>query len=278
MLRHKNAFGETLHDFTVRARAVVEETIERKLPGPMAGLRPQNPTEAIIAAIVARHNIRSTVRLTGIPQNRVKEIAVETGESCQRIHKVSTQKPSCVELHCAAQLVLQEKNRREMADRKRLLSVGSAWSWTSIDPDTRFVPHWLVAPYNVATAEIFLKELDFYKPAQARFRISGRSQFEWFPNGHGGCSTVADALRHALETRVCDETREVADELARDQWLAILSEGLVRKIRRHSAILSLLFTYHNFVSIDPSTKTSPAVTAGISDHVWSLTEMIELLN
>jgi hypothetical protein len=87
-----NASDNTaLHDFTVKARAVVEETIGRKLTPPKLTGFAQSPTEAVVRAIVHRHNIRATVRSTGIRQNKVKAALVAADDSCARLHQKLTQ-------------------------------------------------------------------------------------------------------------------------------------------------------------------------------------------
>ena len=41
--------------------------------------------------------------------------------------------------------------------------------------------------------------------------------------------------------------------------------------------VSLHYMYYNFCRVQQTLKTTPAVKAGVADHVWSLTELVELL-
>ena len=41
--------------------------------------------------------------------------------------------------------------------------------------------------------------------------------------------------------------------------------------------LSMTFFYHNFVRIHQTLRMTPAMKAGITDHLWSIEEMVDLL-
>ena len=56
-----------------------------------------------------------------------------------------------------------------------------------------------------------------------------------------------------------------------------LTNGFSKKMENHEHALSLYFMYYNFARIYQSLRVTPAMEAGISDHVWSIEEMIALL-
>lgn len=41
--------------------------------------------------------------------------------------------------------------------------------------------------------------------------------------------------------------------------------------------ISLHFTYYNFSRIHKSLRITPAMAAGVSDHVWSIEEIVQLV-
>jgi hypothetical protein len=45
----------------------------------------------------------------------------------------------------------------------------------------------------------------------------------------------------------------------------------------HKAACALHFAYYNFCRIHKSLRVTPAMEAGISDHVWSIEELCSLL-
>jgi hypothetical protein len=56
-----------------------------------------------------------------------------------------------------------------------------------------------------------------------------------------------------------------------------LTNAFSKKVENHAAAISLHFMYYNFCRVHQTLKTTPAVAAGITDHVWSIDEMVGLL-
>ncbi len=316
--RSKSLF-EPRHDFTVTARRVVEQTIGHKLIGHKPTVPPpdapveylstakradgrisdpeehlgfsrssrRTTVQSVIGAIVRRMNIRSTVHLTGVPQNRVKAIIVRVGEACAQYHQKSVSNMRCGDLQCSLNMVLQEKTRGPMLNRRHLLAVGSAWTWTSIDPESRFVPSWLVAPRNVETARAFLKELTSL--SCGRIQVAGRG-VETRSSNHDGRNELrldyeelarafgsAEDYLHAVRAHVGDPPLSMGTGRIPLAWLNLLSPGFSRQVQRHAALLALLFTFHNFATADPVRQESPAMATGIADHVWDVSEFVGLV-
>jgi hypothetical protein len=56
--------------------------------------------------------------------------------------------------------------------------------------------------------------------------------------------------------------------------LARAIRGFNAHFRHHHAALSLYFAYYNFVRIDSAIRVTPAMEAGLTDHVWNLKELL----
>jgi hypothetical protein len=57
-----------------------------------------------------------------------------------------------------------------------------------------------------------------------------------------------------------------------------LTNGFSKKVLNHEHILALHYMYYNFARIHQTLRVTTAMEAGISDHVWSLEEIIALLD
>lgn len=57
-----------------------------------------------------------------------------------------------------------------------------------------------------------------------------------------------------------------------------LTNGFSKKIENLVAAVSLYFMHYNFCRVHQTLRVTPAMEAGITDHVWSLEEIINLLN
>jgi hypothetical protein len=59
--------------------------------------------------------------------------------------------------------------------------------------------------------------------------------------------------------------------------LTRLTNAYSKKVENHEAVVALHFMHYNFARIRRTLRVTPAMAAGVSDHVWSLEEIIALL-
>jgi hypothetical protein len=57
-----------------------------------------------------------------------------------------------------------------------------------------------------------------------------------------------------------------------------LTNGFSTKNENLAAMVAIYFMHHNFARIRESLAITPAMAAGLSDHVWSLEEIVLLAN
>ena len=57
-----------------------------------------------------------------------------------------------------------------------------------------------------------------------------------------------------------------------------LTNAFSKKVENLMHAVSLHFMYYNFARVHKSIGTSPAKAAGVTDHVWSLHEIVALLD
>ena len=56
-----------------------------------------------------------------------------------------------------------------------------------------------------------------------------------------------------------------------------LTNGHSKKVENHGHQVALYFFHYNFCRVHSSLRVTPAMQAGLTDHVWSLAELCELL-
>ena len=59
---------------------------------------------------------------------------------------------------------------------------------------------------------------------------------------------------------------------------ARLTNAHSKKVQNHIHAIAMYTMYYNFVRIHQTLRVTPAMAAGVSDHVWSLEDMIKLMN
>ena len=57
-----------------------------------------------------------------------------------------------------------------------------------------------------------------------------------------------------------------------------LTNGFSKKIENHAAAVAIHLIHYNFARVHKSLRVTPAIQAGIADHVWELEEIAHLSN
>jgi hypothetical protein len=57
-----------------------------------------------------------------------------------------------------------------------------------------------------------------------------------------------------------------------------LTNAFSKKVDNHIAVLALHYMHYNFCRVHQTLRVTPAMEAGISDHVWTPAEMVSLLD
>ena len=56
-----------------------------------------------------------------------------------------------------------------------------------------------------------------------------------------------------------------------------LTNGFSKKIENHGHAVALYFMYYNFCRIHQSLRVTPAMEAGLANHVWEIEELVALI-
>jgi hypothetical protein len=57
-----------------------------------------------------------------------------------------------------------------------------------------------------------------------------------------------------------------------------LTNAFSKKVENHVHALSIYFMHYNFVRIHQTTRVSPAMAAGVSDKLWSLEDIVRMVD
>lgn len=116
-------------------------------------------------------------------------------------------------------------------------------------------------------------------------RDFAQTAFDVFKKATGYSPAVCMGARKAVISGNPDY-RHVSTSLAERQNLTMrrsmrrftrLTNGFSKKVENHEHALALYFMFYNFCRIHQTLRVTPAMEAGVSDHVWSLDEVIALL-
>jgi hypothetical protein len=57
-----------------------------------------------------------------------------------------------------------------------------------------------------------------------------------------------------------------------------LTNAFSKKLANHESAIALHYIHYNFARIHQTLRVTPAMEAGIADHVWSIAEIVALLD
>jgi len=57
-----------------------------------------------------------------------------------------------------------------------------------------------------------------------------------------------------------------------------LTNAFSKKIENHIASIAIHYMHYNFVRIHQSLRVTPAMAAGVTDRLWSIEDLVSLLN
>ena len=113
----------------------------------------------IIMALMEGNSINSTVRMTGIAHTTILRLLRDVGTACLSFHDavvrdLQTERVQADEVwsFCYA----KEKNVRPEMKGK---GVGSIWTWTCLDADTKLMISWIVSDRSQEAANAIIRDL-----------------------------------------------------------------------------------------------------------------------
>ncbi len=199
------------------------------------------------------------------------------------------------------------RNKRMFRKKKDgIFGYGDVWTWVALDAETKLVPSFMVGNRDAQSAKIFIDDLANRLANRVQLTTDGhRVYLEAVENAFGG------EIDYAMLIKVYESTQEetryspakctasdirsisgnpdpkyVSTSYVERQNLTMrmsmrrftrLTNGFSKKVENHVYQLALHYMYYNFCRIHKTLRVTPAMAAGVTDHVWELEEIIGLL-
>jgi len=264
----------------------------------------------ILGMMVEGVSMQSITRLTGVSKNTVAKLLKDAGEACLAYHDehvrgVKAKRVQCDEIWSFCQM----KEKRVPAAIRGSYGIGDVYTWTGIDSDSKLILSYLIGKrdgryakafiddlawrlanrvqlttdghkaYLAAVEDAFGADVDYAMLVKLYGEPAGQSAERKYSPGECCGSIKGVVCGNPDEAHISTSHVERANLSMRMgmRRFTRLTNGFSKKIENHEYALAIYFMHYNFVRIHSSLRVSPAMAAGLTDKLWSLDDIVALI-
>ena len=264
----------------------------------------------VVACLVEGNSLRSTVRMTGIHRTTIQKLLVELGAACSAYQDKALRNLKLKRIQCDEiwQFVGCKQKNVKTTDHMRA-GWGDVWTWTALDAETKLIPCWHVGTRDAGAAYHFMHDLKSRLATRVQLTTDGLKTYVNAVEDAFGADVdyaqlvkIYGAAPEGGEVRYSPaqcmgakkavvvgqpDYRHISTSFTERQNLTMrmsmrrftrLTNGFSKKVENHEAAVALHFMYYNFARIHQTLRITPAMAAGVDSHVWSLEEIVNLLD
>ena len=260
----------------------------------------------VIAVLVEGNSLRATARITGVARMTIEKLLRDLGAACETFHNANVRGLKSRRVQCDEIWSFVGAKQKNATSEQKAAGWGDAWTWTAIDADSKLIVSWLVGDRSVDTGMIFMQDVAARLTQRVQLSTDGFSNYlvavdrafgedvdygmikkVYAAPGAGGrysppkfvSATRANIIGSPDPAHLSTSYVERNNLTMRMHMRRFtrLTNGFSKKLEMHILNIALHFVYYNFCKIHQSLRVTPAMQAGISDHVWEISELVNLL-
>jgi hypothetical protein len=260
----------------------------------------------IVKCLCEGMSVRGTVRLTGVAKNTIVKLLSEVGGACAEFHDKTVRKLNVRRLQCnEIRSFIIAKSKNATPEQKEQ-GAGDVWTWTAIDADTKFCISYLAGGRTTGWAEEFMLDCasriigrpqittEAHKPylKAVELALAGDADYAMLrkihkasnqPGTHYSAAKVSGAEMKPVNR--APYASHASASLVKRQHLTMsmrrfmrLTDAFSKKLENHAAAISLYFAYYNFCRVHSTLRLTPAMKAGISDHILEIEDLVNFIH
>lgn len=262
----------------------------------------------VIGALVEGNSINATCRMLGVGKHTVLRLLEDAGMVCAKFHDRYVRNLRVRRLQCDEIWSFVGAKAKNVKPERELEGWGDVWTWTAIDADTKLCVGYLVGGRDSGWAYEFMQDCAERIKGRVQITTDGHKAYlEAVEGAFGmdvdyaqlqkiyGAPTDADQRRYSpakcigTDMKVVSgnpDPKHVSTSYVERQNLSMrmgmrrftrLTNGFSKKLENHSHQVALYFFHYNFCRIHKTLRVTPAMEAGLTDHVWTLEELCSLI-
>jgi len=248
--------------------------------------------------------------MTGAAMNTVLKLLADVGKACAEYQDKALRNLPCKRIQCDEIwqfCYAKEKNVPEELRGK--FGFGDVWTWVAMCADTKLVPCWRIGGRNAWHAQHFMYNLASRLAHRVQLTTDGHrvyldavdlafgndidyAMLVKLYSSDRGEGEVRYSPAECIGTRESKITgnpnpRHISTSFVERQNLTMrmsmrrftrLTNAFSKKVENLQHSVALHYMWYNFVRVHRTLRVTPAMEAGISDHVWSIEEIIGIMD
>ena len=263
----------------------------------------------ILHMLVEGNSLRATARMADVSRNTVDKLLRDVGAACLDYQDKALRNLACKRIQCdEIWSFVYSKKKNVPEDKEGLFGYGDVWTWTAICADTKIVPCWHVGTRDAACAKRFMDDLSGRLSNRVQLTTDGhRAYLDAVEGAFGGDVDYSQLVKLYGDAPKSEQKRyspaqctgtktkkvngrpdkkHVSTSFVERQNLTMrmsmrrftrLTNAFSKKVENHMHAISLHYMYYNFGREHQTLKVTPAMEAGITDHIWTLEEIAGLV-
>ena len=262
----------------------------------------------VITVLVEGTSINATSRITGVAKHTILKLLKDMGCAAVTYHDAHVRNLHVRRLQCDEIWAFVGAKMKNTSAEKIEQGWGDVWTWTAIDADTKLIVSYTLGQRNAGTAYTFMQDVASRITNRIQLTTDGlRVYAEAVENAFGadidyamlvkiyGASNDGPESRYSPATCIGCRTgvlagdpnpKHISTSFVERQNLSMrmgmrrftrLTNGLSKKLENHGHMTALYFMHYNFCRIHKTLRVTPAMEAGLADHVWDIDELVGLL-
>jgi len=266
---------------------------------------PIDKAEMVLKLLLAGNSVSSVERGTEVHHTTILKLLVLAGEKCERImgEKIRNVKVQDVECDELWSFIGKKQKRIRPEDDP---GFGDCYTFVAIERNTKLVLNIAMGKRDQSTTDVFIEGLrlatspshfqittDGFTPYRSAITttLGDRCDFAMLIKVYKA-STEGEARYSPAEVqsvevvpvigqpdpaRICTsivERNNLSTRMSTRRFTR-LTNAFSKKFENHRAAVACWFTFYNFCRVHKSLRVTPAMAAGIADHIWSVRELLE---
>ena len=262
----------------------------------------------VVAALVEGVSINATCRMTGVAKHTVLKLLKDMGCACAAYHNTHVRNLRVRRIQADEIWAFVYGKDKNLTLEQVQAGAGSVWTWTALDADTKLIVSYTLGDRGAATALSFMRDVAGRIANRIQLTTDGhRIYADAVENAFGadidyamlvkiyGASSENPESRYSPATCIGCRTGVLAGNPDPDhistsfversnlsmrmgmRRFTRLTNAFSKKMENHGHMVALYFMHYNFCRVHKTLRVTPAMEAGIADHVWSIEELLNLL-